>query len=142
MWFFVVSLQNEKSNSVFVLYACNPKPETKTVIMPAVCPIPLGAYMDSMAVRHNIPIQVIEGVSWNESHWGQSPLAKRTNNLYGIKCGDGWKGERSRTWRKYGSRNESVADFCQYIIKHYPFLIGKPLSQWTIKGYAEKPYKF
>ena len=110
--------------------------------MPAVCPISLGAYMDSMAVRHNIPIEVIEGISWNESHWGQSPLARRTNNLYGIKCGDGWKGQRAGTWRKYGDRNESVADFCQYIKKYYSHLIGRPLSQWTIKGYAEKPYKF
>ena len=130
---------------LFALYSCNattPSVEQKTVYLPPVLPIPLGCYMDSMAARHNIPIEVIEGVSWNESHWGQSPLAKRTNNLYGIKCGDGWAGERSGTWRKYGSRNESVADFCSYIIKHYPFLIGRPLSQWTIKGYAEKPYKF
>jgi hypothetical protein len=135
----------KKAILIFALYACNataPVAEQKTVIMPAVCPISLGAYMDSMAVRHNIPIEVIEGISWNESHFGASTLAKRTNNLFGIKCGDGWKGQRSGTWRKYGCANESVADFCEYIKKYYSHLIGKPLNRWVIKGYAEKPYKF
>lgn len=53
---------------LFALYACNataPVAEQKTVLLPAIAPIPLGCYMDSMAVRHNIPIQVIEGISLN-----------------------------------------------------------------------------
>jgi hypothetical protein len=86
--------------------------------------------------------EVIEGVGWNESHLGRSNLAKKTNNLFGIKCGDGWSGERFGTWRKYSSRFESVEDFCKYIIKYYSYLIGKPLNKWVLRGYKSTPYKF
>ena len=127
---------------ILSLYSCNPETEQRTIYVPPILPIPLGCYMDSMAARNNIPIQVIEGIGWNESHWGASPLAQKNNNLFGIKCGDGWKGQRLGTWRKYGSANESVADFCEYIKKYYSHLIGRPLNRWVIKGYAEKPYKF
>jgi hypothetical protein len=110
--------------------------------LPAIGAILFDSYMDSMAERHNIPIEVIEGIAWNESHWGQSALAQKSNNLFGIKCGDNWQGERCGKYRKYGDRNESVADFCEYIKKYYSHLIGKPLSQWRIKGYAVKTYTF
>ena len=132
-----ICLQNEKSNPAFRplrLQCHSTSSRTKNGFTSCYC-------TDSFRLLYGQ-----YGSAAQHPHSGyrgdKSKLAKRTNNLYGIKCGDGWKGERSRTWRKYGSRNESVADFCQYIIKHYPFLIGKPLSQWTIKGYAEKPYKF
>lgn len=120
-----------------------PQPKQEKLIrMNSVRPTHILDYIDTMAARYNIPKEVIWGIGWNESHWGQSPLAKRSNNLFGIKCGDGWNGKRCGTYRAYGSHFESVEDFCCYIHKYYSHLIGKPLGRWYIKGYAAKPYKF
>ena len=128
-----------------VLFGFNdiePHRAVKTVKMPPIQPTTLHQWIDTCAARYNVPSEVIERIGWNESHLGQSPLALRSNNLFGIKCGDGWKGERLGTWRKYSSRFESVEDFCKYIHFYYPHLIGKPLSEWVIRGYKSTPYKF
>lgn len=117
--------------------------ETVTTIrLPAIQPIPFDVFIDSCARLYRIPSEVIRGIGWNESHLGESSLARRSNNLFGIKCGDGWKGKRCGEYRAYDSKRESVLDFCRFITHHYFHLIGKPLNQWRIKGYAEKPYKF
>jgi len=116
--------------------------QNNSIRLNSVRPITILDYIDTMALRYNIPKEVIFGVGWNESHLGASPLARKSNNLFGIKCGDGWKGERCGKYRAYSSKLESIEDFCKYIHKYYFHLIGKPLNQWYIKGYAAKPYKF
>ena len=116
--------------------------ETKTITLPPIQPTTLDQWIDTCASRYSIPSEVIRGIGWSESHLGTSPLALRSNNLFGIKCGDNWKGERCGAWRKYASRFESVEDFCKYINFYYPHLIGKPLGKWIIRGYKSKPYKF
>lgn len=114
----------------------------KAIVLPPIQPTAIGVWIDTCANRYNIPTEVIYGIGWNESHMGQSPLALRSNNLFGIKCGDGWSGERCGEFRKYGSHFESVEDFCKYISFYYPHLIGKPVGEWVIWGYKSTPYKF
>lgn len=116
--------------------------DKKLLRLVGVRPITIFDHIDTMSVRYNIPKEVILGIGWNESHLGHSHLARKSNNLFGIKCGDGWKGKRCGKYRAYDSHCESIEDFCRYIHKYYSHLIGKPLGKWYIKGYAENPYKF
>jgi len=116
--------------------------EEKLIQLNCVRPTHILDYADTLAIRYGIPFEVIWGVGWNESHFGESVVAKRCNNMFGIKIGDNWNGKTSEKYRAYDSRYDSVLDFCEYIKYYYPHLIGKPLTKWYIKGYAEKPYKF
>jgi flagellum-specific peptidoglycan hydrolase FlgJ len=109
--------------------------------LPSIKPTTLTQYIKHCANKYNIPEEVIFHVGWNESHLGQSPLALRSNNCFGIKAYD-WNGDTCGKWRKYDSKFASVDDFCKFIVKHYPQMIGRPLEGWTLKGYKSKPYKF
>ena len=44
--------------------------------------------------RHKIPASIILAQGCLESNNGNSPLAKKANNHFGIKCHDGWKGKK------------------------------------------------
>jgi flagellum-specific peptidoglycan hydrolase FlgJ len=61
--------------------------------------------------------------------------------MFGIKAYD-WNGDTCGKWRKYDSKFESVDDFCQFLTRHYPKLIGEPVDRWTLKGYKTTSYKF
>ncbi|GAA0704031.1 hypothetical protein GCM10008904_11210 [Paraclostridium ghonii] len=63
-----------------------------------------------------------------ESGWGQSELTKDSNNLFGIKAGEGWNGESvevmttenysdkiSARFRKYNSLDESIEDHAKFL---------------------------
>lgn len=67
-----------------------------------------------------------------ESNWGESGLAKKGNNLFGIKCGSAWKGASinmktkeeytpgslttiNDNFRKYSSWEESIHDYFKFI---------------------------
>lgn len=119
-----------------------PPKQVKTVRFEPIHPTSLATWVDTCAARYNVPKEVIYKVGINESGWGKSPLAKQSNNLFGIKCGDGWTGERAGKYRKYPSRYESVEDFCKYMVKYYSFHIGKPYKLWKLRGYAENVYHF
>ncbi len=54
--------------------------------------------------RSGIPASVTLAQGILESGWGKSPLAKVTNNHFGIKCHADWEGER------YATKNESAGE--------------------------------
>ena len=57
-----------------------------------------------------VPVSIQFAQAIYESRGGRSPLAKKTNNHFGISCGDNWHGQRyysNRCWRKYKTVGES-----------------------------------
>ena len=44
--------------------------------------------------RHKIPASITLAQGCLASNDGHSPLAKKANNHFGIKCHDGWKGKK------------------------------------------------
>lgn len=84
---------------------------------------------------HTVGLHVVSPVIAQaiiESNWGESGLAKKGNNLFGIKCGSSWKGASinmktkeeytpgtlttiSDNFRKYSSWEESIHDYFKFI---------------------------
>ena len=107
----------------------------------------IGTYRDLAVeemLRSGIPASITLAQGMLESDNGNSTLARRANNHFGIKC-HGWKGkriihdddERNECFRKYKSVHESYAD-------HTDFLMGSPrystlfeLDQTDYRGWAE-----
>ena len=111
------------------LYIADNK-QISIVVMPSIKPTTLAEWVDTCAARYNIPSKIIYYVGTMESGWGKSKLAKRNNNLFGIKQGG--------KWAKYGSKFESIEDFCKFINKHYPNQVGKTKGVFTLWGYRGK----
>jgi hypothetical protein len=95
-------------------------------------------------VRSGIPASITLAQGMLESDNGNSTLARRANNHFGIKC-HGWKGkrithdddEKNECFRKYKTVHESYAD-------HTDFLMGSPrysslfeLEPTDYKGWAK-----
>jgi LysM repeat protein len=89
----------------------------------------IGMYSDlaiQEMLRSGIPASITLAQGMLESDNGNSTLARRANNHFGIKC-HGWKGkkithdddERNECFRKYKTVHESFAD-------HTDFLMGSP----------------
>jgi flagellum-specific peptidoglycan hydrolase FlgJ len=80
-----------------------------------------------------IPAEVVVGQGVWESAWGQSALARKANNLFGVKAGKGWKGDTIKLkgyeyengknvysmmlWRKYPTIKDSIADHAEFLSK-------------------------
>ena len=77
--------------------------------------------------KHKIPASITLAQGCLESGDGNSALARRANNHFGIKCHDGWKGkkfrqdddERNECFRKYDNAVDSYTD-------HSYFLTSRP----------------
>jgi len=75
-------------------------------------------------LRSGIPASITLAQGCLESDNGNSPLAKKSNNHFGIKCKSDWKGERSfhdddeknECFRKYNNPLESYVDHTEYLI--------------------------
>ena len=95
-------------------------------------------------LRSGIPASITLAQGMLESDNGNSTLARRANNHFGIKC-HGWKGkkithdddEKNECFRKYKTVHESFAD-------HTDFLMGSPrysflfeLDPTDYKGWAK-----
>lgn len=50
-----------------------------------------------------------------ESNFGQSPLAKASNNMFGIKADVSWKGQTYNGYRAYNSVADSFADYIAFL---------------------------
>jgi flagellum-specific peptidoglycan hydrolase FlgJ len=106
--------------------------------------------------RCGIPasIKLAQGIL--ESGFGNSNLAKKSNNHFGIKCKNEWKGKKvyhtddlpNECFRKYDSVIESYIDHSDFLRnrKHYEFLFSlDPLDykSWAYglkkAGYATNP---
>ncbi len=82
--------------------------------------------------RSGIPASITLAQALLESDNGNSTLARKANNHFGIKCHNGWKGgriyhdddKRGECFRKYKSVYESYIDHSDFIIKgqRYAFL--------------------
>lgn len=108
----------------------------------------LSQFIDHCAKEYSIPRAIIVGVATHETSLGTTGIGtpEKSNNLFGIKKGDGWTGDwyspnGTTKWRSYCTRQESVLDFCKFVNKHYPHLIGKPIERWQLWGYGPAKYE-
>ena len=94
--------------------------------------------------RHKIPASIILAQGCLESNDGNSSLAKKANNHFGIKCHDGWKGKkikqdddkRNECFRKYDSAVDSYTDHSYFLTSRprYNSLFDLPITDY--KGWA------
>lgn len=94
--------------------------------------------------RHNIPASITLAQGLLESGAGMSELAKVSNNHFGIKCHNNWKGEtayafddgQSSCFRKYDKVSESYEDHSLFLVNgaRYRFLFQLDLNDY--KGWA------
>jgi hypothetical protein len=106
--------------------------------------------------RHNIPASIILAQACLESSDGNSTLAKKANNHFGIKCHDGWKGKKIRQdddarrecFRKYKNAEDSFTDHSNFLCSRtrYASLFDLPLTDYKAwahglkaAGYATNP---
>jgi len=99
-----------------------------------------------------IPVSIILAQACLESDNGNSLLATKANNHFGIKCGKNWSGEKffkdddekNECFRKYSSIEESYYDYANYLknssrYKELFLYDSKDYSSWA-KGLKEKGY--
>jgi flagellum-specific peptidoglycan hydrolase FlgJ len=80
-----------------------------------------------------------------ESGAGRSKLANDAKNLFGIRCGDEWNGQKhyvkSGCWRCYETRLASWDDYINFIVKYYPNAVGKNYKYYgKLEGYGGDGY--
>lgn len=94
--------------------------------------------------EHRIPASITLAQGILESGAGQSELAKKSNNHFGIKCHDDWKGERvyhdddqkQECFRKYSKPELSYEDHSQFLMKkRYESLFALNVTDY--KGWAK-----
>jgi LysM repeat protein len=74
-------------------------------------------------LRYKIPASITLAQGILESGYGESDLAQKANNHFGIKCGNGWNGETSyknddtdnECFRKYSNVEESYDDHALFL---------------------------
>lgn len=83
--------------------------------------------------RSGIPASITLAQGIHESAYGNSNLAKKANNHFGIKCTKDWSGKKMHKWddearkscfRVYTSPEDSYVDHTDFLLnrKHYAFL--------------------
>ena len=116
------------------------------------------AYIDQyrdMAIEqqrlHQIPAYITIAQGLLESAAGQSELAQKANNHFGIKCSSNWSGKgiqyKGDCYRKYASVRDSYEDHSQFLLrKRYESLFELSITDYKgwargLKacGYAEDP---
>ena len=94
--------------------------------------------------RSGIPASIILAQGLHETEAGTSDLVKASNNHFGIKCRDDWKGEvvyhdddaRHECFRSYATAADSYRDHSEFLRKssRYAFLFN--LSPTDYEGWA------
>lgn len=95
-------------------------------------------------LRSGIPASITLAQGMLESDNGNSTLATRGNNHFGIKC-HGWKGkkiihdddERNECFRKYKSPRESFADHTDFLMNSPRYSTLFELDMTDYKGWAK-----
>lgn len=85
-----------------------------------------------------------------ESNWGRSKLSIEANNLFGIKAGEGWYGDRVRFntkeyynsrinayFRKYNSWEDSVKDRSNFLLTNKRYSKSKLFNKKTFEQQAQ-----
>ncbi len=93
--------------------------------------------------EHHIPASITLAQGLLESGAGQSELARRSNNHFGIKCHDDWKGKRTYhnddrhndCFRVYSSVRDSYEDHSKFLLRPRYARLFK-LDQRDYKGWA------
>ncbi len=95
--------------------------------------------------RDKIPASITLAQAMLESDNGNSTLARKANNHFGIKCHNGWKGgkiyhdddKRNECFRKYNSVYDSYKDHSDFIVRgsRYAFLFE--LNPTDYKSWAK-----
>ena len=105
---------------------------------------------------YGIPASIIMAQACLESNNGNSELAKKANNHFGIKCNNGWTGEgylydddeKNECFRRYGSAEDSFKDHSEFLKngKRYAFLFSYSKTDYVSwarglkqAGYATNP---
>lgn len=106
--------------------------------------------------RTGVPAAITLAQGILESQWGESPLAKTSNNHFGIKCKTEWTGaktyhdddEKGECFRVYNSAEDSYRDHSDFLKTrpHYAFLFKLDPTDyegWAMglkkAGYATSP---
>lgn len=93
--------------------------------------------------RVGIPASITMAQALLESNNGNSKLARRANNHFGIKCGGDWQGktfhqdddEKHECFRKYSKAEESFIDHSEFLLKpRYADLFKLKITDY--KGWA------
>ena len=106
--------------------------------------------------KYKIPASITLAQGILESGDGNSELAKKSNNHFGIKCHSDWKGERvyhdddkkNECFRKYNKVRNSYDDHSEFLLRpRYAFLFEYSLTDYKSwakglkkAGYATNPY--
>lgn len=95
--------------------------------------------------RHGIPASITLAQGLLESGAGKSELAKASNNHFGIKCHNTWKGKtayafddgQNSCFRKYDDVSDSYEDHSMFLVNgaRYRFLFQLDLNDY--KGWAK-----
>jgi LysM repeat protein len=96
-------------------------------------------------LRSGVPASITLAQGMLESDNGNSRLAKKANNHFGIKCHSDWKGQtiyedddrQGECFRKYKSVNESFQDHSDFLMSgsRYSFLFELEMTDY--KGWAK-----
>lgn len=106
--------------------------------------------------KHRIPASIILAQACLESGDGNSTLARKANNHFGIKCHNGWKGKgykhdddaKGECFRKYKDPVDSYTDHSYFLISgdRYNSLFDLPVTDYKAwahglkaAGYATNP---
>lgn len=109
---------------------------------------PYEEYIDTYAdlareqqEKHGIPASITLAQGLLESGAGKSELALASNNHFGIKCHNNWKGEsvtyfddgRNSCFRKYDKVSESYTDHSLFLVNgaRYRFLFELDITDYT-----------
>ena len=94
--------------------------------------------------RSGIPASIKMGQACIESAYGQSELAKKSNNHFGIKCKSNWKGQKvyydddhkNECFRKYKSVEDSYIDHSNFLMANPRYAFLFTLRPDDYKGWA------
>lgn len=164
LWFLLVSFEVNKTQNVSVSKEVEVKIHKKDTLVKNVSkkvkinkshPFtdfcnkyqPLAYYYQ---VKYGVPVSIQLAQAIVESGGGKSELAKKANNLFGMKYykrlfdGEYYESKQGTKWRKYNSFDESFEDHAIFLQRFYPGAVGKNWQYWVVncKGYGEGKYWF
>lgn len=95
--------------------------------------------------RYKIPASITLSQGLLESGAGQSTLARRSNNHFGIKCGNNWTGRSVRAnddlpnecFRAYGNVKDSYEDHSKFLTQNRRYASLFTLKQTDYRGWAQ-----
>ena len=121
----------------------------------------IAAAAKELGKKNNILPSLIMGVACHESNFGNSELAEKGNNLFGVKGTyegqsvllptweviDGVRHDIQAAFRKYPSYRESIQDFCNLLVNGvswnreiYHSVLGVTDWEAVIDAFSKTPY--